>query len=289
MARTSSTKKAAKLAQRSGRRATVRFQGGALFPMVVAAVLIAGMLLVIYARESRPSAGASPPTVGGDQGHWHMPYGFYLCGPKGKMNWYTVNGDKHERTSDDSAFVSNDYQRTGVHSHDDGLMHWHAFSSAATGRNAKLDVFLDVYGIDLSDGTLKIADDQLAANGGQFPQVEYDEDATKCGDEDGELRVQAWGNFTDTDDGVTYTTGMDDIHMDDDGMLFAIVFGPDDLEVPKPPSGRDANEVRTNSAVDQEQTDPESILEQQTPPQEQAPVETTPTDTAAESAPTTTG
>ena len=49
----STTKKAARLAQKGkGRR--VRFQGGTLFPLVVAIVLVVGLGLVVYARASRP-------------------------------------------------------------------------------------------------------------------------------------------------------------------------------------------------------------------------------------------
>ena len=75
MVSSSSTKKAARLAQK-GKGKRVRFQGGTLFPMVVLAILVLGVGTIVYARSSIPAADASPPTV---EDHWHMAYGFSLC------------------------------------------------------------------------------------------------------------------------------------------------------------------------------------------------------------------
>ena len=87
MATSSSTKKAAKLAQRSGRTA-VRFQGGTLFPIVVSVILVLGFALIIYSRQSQPVEAR--PTIAD---HWHASYGFYLCNPEtGEMEWKQVVG-----------------------------------------------------------------------------------------------------------------------------------------------------------------------------------------------------
>ena len=55
MATSASTKKAAKLAQK-GKGQRVRFQGGTLFTIVVAIIVVLGIGLVVYARQSRPAA-----------------------------------------------------------------------------------------------------------------------------------------------------------------------------------------------------------------------------------------
>ena len=80
----SSTKKAARLAQK-GKGQKVRFQGGTLFPLVVALVVVLGTALVIYARQSRPAADASAPTI---DDHWHHTYGFLICD-----TWVQLDGD----------------------------------------------------------------------------------------------------------------------------------------------------------------------------------------------------
>ena len=138
MVSSSSTKRAARLAQK-GKGKRVRFQGGTLFPMVVLLILVIGIGTIVYARASVPAADASPPTI---EDHWHMAYGFSLCDQpemvKLQGNLEDPNGEHY-----------NDYVRTYVHSHDDGVIHWHPFSGVAVGKNAKLGVFLDNYGIEL--------------------------------------------------------------------------------------------------------------------------------------------
>ena len=149
-------------------------------------MLVAGFVLIAYARFSRPDADASPPTV---DDHWHVAYGFQLCGTEGTQS---LQGAKEERDANDQ-LVSVEYLRTGVHSHDDGVIHWHAFTSASTGANATLGTFLGVYDVDLRNDELHFPDDQL--DGASFVEGE-----TTCGDEDGKLVVAVWDNFTDTGD-----------------------------------------------------------------------------------------
>ena len=223
----SSTKKAAKLAK-SGQGKKVRFQGGTLFPMIVAVVVVLGLALVVYSRQSRPAADASPPTI---DDHWHMAYGFYLCD-----TWVQVTGNKE----DPSAPNFDEFQRTGIHSHDDGIIHWHPFSLASVGRRAKLSVFLDVYGISLDEDTLVFPEDQRA----QLPVAyqdtgTFEEGETKCDIdgkmEDAELKVIVWDNFSDTDNGTTYIADFNNIQVDQDAMVFSIAFVPPGTTVGMPP------------------------------------------------------
>lgn len=250
MARTSSTKKAAKLAQRGG-GAAVRFQGGTLFPMIVCAVLVLGMLLIVYSRQSKPDAGASPPS---SDNHWHASYGFYLCNPDtGTMGWYQVAGALEAQSESTGAFINQDYSRTGVHSHEDGIIHWHPFTSAATGNNARLGVFLDNYGIDVTGDSITFGEGQPTPAGNEYQpnaddlpaltdlagddeEIVFDEEDTDCGDDDGTIKVQVWNNFSDAEgSGDTYTTDFHRIRFDQDAMVFTIAFVPDDEEIPMPP------------------------------------------------------
>lgn len=225
----------------------MRFQGGTLFPAVVAIVAVLGLATIVYARQSRPPVDASPPTT---NDHWHAAYGFYLCDPEtGEMGWQELVGDQEIR--DEGGQVTGQqpaYARTGVHSHDDGVIHWHAFTSAATGRNADLGLFLDVYDVQLSDSELKFPDQQLSG-------ATYEEDETKCGDQDGNLRVQAWDNYQDTGEGITYTANFNDIRLTNNSMVFTIAFAPDDVVLPMPP---EAQNLPALGAADSNQTEPPS-------------------------------
>jgi hypothetical protein len=214
-----STKKAARLAQK-GKGKKVRFQGGTLFPLIVAIVLVVGLGTIVYARQTVPSDDSSPPTI---NDHWHAAYGFFLCD-----TWQKLAGNLEEGNTDASAR----FARTGVHSHDDGVIHWHPFTSAAVGKRAKLGLFLDVYGVELTNDTLKFPADQL---GGE----EYIEGETKCGTEDAELTVTVWDSYTDTDDGTTYIANFDNIPVSQNGMVFAIAFAPRDTDIQMPPHAAD--------------------------------------------------
>jgi hypothetical protein len=223
----SSTKKAAKLAK-SGQGKKVRFQGGTTFPLIVAIVVVLGLSLVVYARQSRPAADASPPTI---DDHWHQAYGFYLCD-----TWVQLEGNKE----DAAAPGFDEFQRTGIHSHDDGVIHWHPFTSASVGTRAKLSLFLDVYGVQLDDDKLVFPEDQRTQLPAAFQEDgTFEEDETKCtidGEEkDGELKVIVWDNFSDTDDGTTYVADFNNIAVDQDAMVFSIAFVPPDTEVGMPP------------------------------------------------------
>jgi hypothetical protein len=242
VASSSSTKKAAKLAQK-GKGRKVRFQGGTVFPAAVAITLILGFALIVYSRQTLPEADASPPTI---NDHWHAAYGFYLCD-----TWYQLQGNLEERTAS-GQFANQEFLRTGIHSHDDGVMHWHPYTSAAVGENAVLGVFLDTYDVELTNDSLKFPDNNILG-----PSQEYIEGETKCDGEDAELSVRAWGNFTDTDAGKRYIANMDRVHIDNDGMVFGIYFTPKDAEQVMPPW---ASDLPALGAADTTQLRPEDLL-----------------------------
>jgi hypothetical protein len=222
----SSAKKVARLAQK-GKGRKVRFQGGTLFPAVIVGIAVVGAALIVYSRASIPDQNV-PPTV---EDHWHASYGFYACD-----QWLPDLQGNKEELSTAGGLLNEGFRRTGIHSHDDGVIHWHPYSSAATGRNAKLGVFLDVYGIKLSDTKLEFPADQ----GGAV----YEEGVTKCTDADGksvdgEVVVYAFEAFNSPDDYSTYITNFDDIRLKQDGMAFSVVFAPAGTQAQLPPSAAD--------------------------------------------------
>ena len=244
----SSTKRAARLAQK-GKGKKVRFQGGTVFPAAVAAVLILGLALVVYARQTLPAADTSRPAV---TDHWHAAYGFYLCD-----TWYQLDGNLEERDSR-GQFTNVNYLRTGIHSHDDGVIHWHPINSQGVGRNAKLGVFLDTYEVELENDKITFPDTNIL--GGQ--QV-WEEGETQCDGEDAEVSVKAWGNFTDTDGGTRFIADMDDIRLENDGMVFAIYFTEPDAPQVMPPW---AQQLPQLGQIDSGNVLPQDLLEGESVP-----------------------
>ena len=229
MGKASSAKKVARLAQK-GKGRKVRFQGGTLFPALIVGISVVGLALVVYSRSSIPNQNV-PPTV---EDHWHASYGFYACDA-----WLPdLQGNKEELDSA-GQLVSDGFRRTGIHSHDDGVIHWHPYSSEATGRNAKLGVFLDVYGVKVSDTKIEFPADQ----GGAV----YEEGVTKCtvdGKEvDGEVVVYAFDSYDAPDDVTTYITNFDEIRLKNDAMAFSIVFAPAGDKPGLPPSAASLPEL----------------------------------------------
>ena len=279
MARPSSTKKAAKLAQK-GKGRKVRFQGGTVFPAAVAITLILGFALIVYSRQTLPEADSTPPTI---NDHWHAAYGFYLCD-----TWYKLAGNL-EGTNSAGQPLFPEFVRTGVHSHDDGVMHWHPFTAAATGKNAVLGVFLDTYDVELTNDTLKFPDNNVLG----FSD-EYTEGETQCNGEDAELTIKVWDSYTDTDAGNRYIANMDRVHIDHDGMVFGIYFTPKDAEQVMPPW---SSELPALGAVDTGQSAPTTTVAASTPgsttpgasqPATTAPAATEPANTTASTVPPTT-
>jgi hypothetical protein len=243
VASSSSTKKAAKLAQKGSGR-TVRFQGGTVFPLAVAAVLIVGLALIVYGRQTLPSADSSPPTI---DDHWHAAYGFNICG-----EWYQLAGNLEDRNSQ-GQYIYTNFLRTGIHSHDDGVIHWHPNTSAAVGKNAVIGVFFDAYELDFSDDRVAFPPENVLG----FAD-EYVEGETQCDGEDASWSIRVWDSFTDTDAGQRYIANMDRIHIDQDGMVFGVYFGPDDMDQSMPPW---AQQLPQLGAIDAGQILPEDLLQ----------------------------
>ena len=200
-----------------------------------------GLGTIVYARQSQPEADASPPTI---EDHWHAAYGFSLCDEEG----FTQLAGAKEETDANGQLISSEFLRTGVHSHDDGVIHWHPYTAAAVGKRATLGVFLDVYGVELTDDSLKFPDEQ----GGK----EYVEGETQCDGEDGELKVIVWDDYDDPGAGTTYVSNFNDIRVDSNSMVFSISFQPQGTEVGKPDWAAQLPEL---GAVDDSSPVPTSI------------------------------
>lgn len=218
----------------------------------MAVVVGLGLALIVYARQSAP-AGATPPTA---NDHWHISYGFYTCADPATS-----------RTSADflpnlvgNIEGSTQYQANYIHSHDDGVIHWHAYSGLATGNRAKIGIFLDNYGVEVSADGISFEDQ----NGGN----DYLVGETKCTDSSGAtvdaaVQVVVWERYDDPDTKTIYFTDeslvdasdpnqqyiadFGDLRIRKDGMAMTFAFVPVGTEVPMPES---ASELPALGAVD---------------------------------------
>ena len=224
MASGSSAKKVARLASK-GKGKKVRFQGGTVFPMTMAIVILLGLGLVVYARQSAPSAN-TPPTV---NDHWHVSYGFYACDQQLK----DLAGTKEDPV--DPLFV-----KYGIHSHNDGVIHWHP-QALATGRRVKLGLFLETYGV-------KVNTDGITFGGDQNDGKDYLVKSTKCKDKSGkeveaQVSVTVWEQYDKPDAKKKYITDFDNIRIDKDGMAIMIAFTAPGTDIPMPASASNLPEL----------------------------------------------
>ena len=224
MASGSSAKKVARLAQK-GKGKKVRFQGGTIFPSVMAVVIVVGLGLVAYARQSAPSKN-TPPTI---NDHWHVSYGFYHCD--------SFVADLAGNKEDGSSAA---YAKYNIHSHADGVIHWHP-SALATGTRAKLGLFLDTYGVSVNSKGITFPADQ---NKG----VSYKVGTDKCKDKSGKMvdaQVQAivWPSYDDTATSKRYITDFNNIRITKDQMAITIAYVIPGTEVPMPKSASNLPEL----------------------------------------------
>lgn len=214
----SSTKKAAKLTAKASSPG-VRFQGGGLFPLIVALVLVLGLGTIVYARQSVPAEDFSAITQNEE---WTVAYGFYICD-----EWYSLGGDLDQLDADGRP-INTPVRQPGAPGFGDGIIDWRAFSALVEGRRATLGVFFDIYGVEMNENRLAFAD------GDEFIPGE-----TECDGRPAELSAVVWSNYTDTGNGVRYIANFESIRIQNDQMVVALVFMPRNESVMMPPWASD--------------------------------------------------
>jgi hypothetical protein len=221
MGKASSNKKVARAAKAGGSRARAAGERNIVFPASLALVVVLGTLLVLYARDNRAATALEPPIAFED--HWHSAYGIYVC---------------DEFLPDLPEFTAP--QNGGNHTHGDGLIHVHPFSSARAGENATLtNWFLDA-GAVLGGGD-ELSETTLGVPGGDA----YVEGETECQgvEEDAEapiVQVAVWDSairaLEGDDPDRVVTEDFDSIRFDSDGSAYTIAYAPEGAELPPPPS-----------------------------------------------------
>jgi hypothetical protein len=166
------------------------------FTLVVVAIVVVGVAGVALSRGGGDSTADGPGAKIGD--HWHATLGVNLCGT------WQANLPQYEAA-------------TGIHSHGDGFMHIHPFSSAGAGNNAKVGLFYSQ------------ADDKISATSLQIFKEKY-KNGDVCDNLDkkpGEVRWSVNGEEK---------TGNPADYVPNDRDIVAIAFLPKGVEIGTPPS-----------------------------------------------------
>jgi hypothetical protein len=214
MGKASSAKKVARAARAGGtRRPGQRRQLG--FPLLIAGIVITGTLLIVFARDSREVNAAPQSQANGEEAdHWHAAFGIYQC------DSFIFDG-----TTDGGAFLTDLLDDPlGIHTHQDGVIHIHPFTDAAGGRNARMRIFFDDVGVQVSNSKVEFPDGTV-----------WDEDETTCtvdGEEvPGQIVLARWNNAQDAADGQRpseiFTEDFGDVRFRNDREYFTLAFLPE--------------------------------------------------------------
>lgn len=229
MGTTTSAKKVARLAQR-GKGKKVRFQGGSVFPLVVAAVVAFGLLLVFYARATVPGLDAEAAA----DLQVDVAYGVYLCD-----EWLPVEA----LSAADDAF-----EQFGVIELDPGVARLQPLPADRT-LGARLGSLLGAYGIELTDSRLRLPE-------GATDDVVFDESTTRCNGRDAVLSVVVWDDAAAPGSDRNFITAFNDIRLPTSGMAVAVAFTEARATIPQPPSVTTLLEPTPETTVPPETVEP---------------------------------
>ena len=180
---------------------------------------------IVYSRQSLPAADAAPPTI---EDHWHAAYGFYLLRhlvPAARAT------SRRSTPTGSSPIPIPPHRRAQPRRRRHPLAPVHV----GGGRRATPCSACSSTTTASSSPTTPSSSPTNQPARPPASDDEYIEGETQCNGEDAELSVEAWGSFTDTDAGKRTSPTWTDVHIDNDGMVFAIYFTPKDTDQPMPP------------------------------------------------------
>ncbi len=188
--------------------------------MALAGIIIAGSALVFFAWQGRDVA-ALQPTFGD---HWHNAYGIWDC---------TIGEEGGFQTPIQDPQTSN----AGIHTHSDGVVHIHPFSSTATGNGATLGTFLEATEAQLED--------DIALTFANRPELT--EEGVTCNGEEVVLQIQRFDVNGEPLDLIT--ENLDSYRFGGDLETFTIALAPLGAEIPVPPADAQATAEAASPSV----------------------------------------
>ena len=174
------------------------------FRLALAAVIVSGVFLVGFSWNTRDAA-ALVRTFGD---HWHAAYGIWDC----EIEDFRPNLIGPQDVND------------GIHTHSDGVIHIHPYSSRATGKGAVLQRFFEGTNSSLDDDAVLSFSDQEALVAG-----------TMCGGQPAILQVARFApNATEPTEVLTEDLGS--LRFTEDLEVVVIALALEGAEIPLPPA-----------------------------------------------------
>jgi hypothetical protein len=126
---------------RSRVRRPKRRGGSTMWTVITAVIVIVGISLIVVTKMDNDNEAAAAPAIGQ---HWHAFLGVDVCGT------WLPNAPEFEPRANEPGV------RAGLHSHGDGLMHIHPFSSDEAGDKATVGRFLEYGGWNLDETSFEL-------------------------------------------------------------------------------------------------------------------------------------
>jgi hypothetical protein len=204
-----------------------RRRGGSLgWNVAIAVVVLVGVGLIAFTVNGNNSSGAgtappqpADPASGRPQDHWHTYLGADICG-----QWLTPV-PAFENSAQNASV------QAGIHSHGDGLIHTHPFTTAEAGKNATLGKYAGYGGWSVSSDSI---DAWVGPKGDQGDTSWSNGDTCAFGKFKGQK-----GNLVWAVDGKPKTGNPSDYHQQD-GETIAIGFLPKEAKLGFPPGACNA-------------------------------------------------
>jgi hypothetical protein len=202
MGKASSSKKVARAA-RAGGRTTSGPRRRLGYPLGIAAIIVVGVLVVVFARGENSQAAAETPAVGD---HIHNAYGIYVCD--------AFLPPLTDQTTD----------TTGLHTHGDGVIHIHPFNNGAAGKNATLAKWGQTTGVTFSSDGFSVAGTDYT-------------DGYDCGGQPAEVSLYTWPADDPTASPVVVPAAdIGRFRLDQDRLAITLAVVPPGTDVPRPES-----------------------------------------------------
>lgn len=216
MATSSSAKKIARLAEasknRKGRK--VRMQGGSLFPTMIFVIVVLGVGLIAYARQSQERVSALDTA----KQTYYTAFGIYKC------DAFIENLPDATQLGQDIATV-----KPGAFIESPGVVRWEPQVLSGE-RRAKLETIFELYGLKVTNNSIEFP--STLNNGEKITEID-----TKCGDKDATVQVVVWD--TKAASSKVSIAELGNVRLTGNGMAITLAFVAKDVEVPQPVSVTD--------------------------------------------------